>query len=181
MGRLGDGFGPIIVLGLTVLVYMLCIGVHEAGHIAAGVLVGYRPLLFIAGPLRIERVGETIRFGLNRSIGLAGGIAVCAPVGLHDLRRRTLVMSAGGPLASLLLGAQSLAVLMAMQPVLARDGFLPAALLVVLLVLGIGSLAIGVVTLLPMRAGGFYSDGARILRLLRESDDTQGEVALIAL
>src|SRR5690606_38658246 len=109
----GVRLGPGLVVVLAVAVYVACIAVHEAGHLLAGRLMGYRPLLFIAGPFRIERVGDAIRFGLNRSIALAGGLAVCVPVGLDDLRRRTLVMAAGGPVASLVVGVQSLAIWMA--------------------------------------------------------------------
>lgn len=177
----GGGTGPLVTLLLTLAVYMLCIGVHEAGHLVAGVLVGYRPLLLIAGPLRVERAGRRARVGLNRSIALAGGLAVCVPVGLHDLRRRTLVMAAGGPIASLLLGVQALALWTATASFLARGGALASLANLGLIALGIGSLAIGLVTLLPMRTGGFYSDGARILRLIRASEDAEREVALIAL
>jgi hypothetical protein len=46
---------------------------------------------------------------------------------------------------------------------------------------GVGSLAVGVLTLLPMRTGGFYSDGARILRLMRDDNETEREVALMGL
>ncbi|HEX6132989.1 MAG TPA: hypothetical protein VFZ24_03335 [Longimicrobiales bacterium] len=177
----GGGIGPLVTLLLTVLVYMLCIGVHEAGHLIAGALVGYRPLLLIAGPLRVERADGRARVGLNRSIALAGGLAVCVPVGLYDLRRRTLVMAAGGPIASLLLGVQALALWLATAPFLARGGVLASLANLGLIALGIGSLAIGLVTLLPMRTGGFYSDGARILRLIRASEEAEREVALIAL
>jgi hypothetical protein len=169
--------GPLAAVLIAAGVYIVCIGVHEAGHLAAGLLAGYRPLLLIVGPLRVEWAGRTTRVGVNRAIALAGGLAICTPVGGHDLRRRTVIMAAGGPLASLLLGVQCLVswqvgrALFAGAPVI---GF-------TLSVLGIVSLAIGVVTLLPMRSGGFYSDGARIVRLMRNDEETEREVALMAL
>jgi hypothetical protein len=90
---------------------------------------------------------------------------------------------AGGPIASLMFGTQCLAVYMATSSFLTRPGSSFAALLVTLalLFLGIGSLLIGTATLMPMRSGGFYSDGARLLRLLRGGEDTEREVALLAL
>jgi hypothetical protein len=166
------------------MLYMLVIAVHEAGHVLGGMLVAFRPLLFIAGPLRIERdsAGHA-RIGLNRSFSLGGGLAACTPIGLGDLRRRAIVMVAGGPIASLMFGTQCLVIYMATSSFLTRPDSPFVALLAVLglLFLGIGSLLIGTATLLPMRSGGFYSDGARLLRLVRGGDDTEREVALLAL
>lgn len=166
---------------LALLLYLGCILVHEAGHLAAGALAGFRPLVLIAGPLRLERTNGRTHASFNRSVPLAAGLAICTPVGTHDLRRRTMVMAAGGPLASLLLGVQCLALWMALSPLL-RDGGSGAAVATFMLLFGgFVSLAIGMLTLLPMRAGGFYSDGARILRLMRNDEETEREVALMSL
>ena len=177
----GDALAPIIpgpgsVL-LALALYFVCILGHEAGHLAAGALAGFRPLLLIAGPLRLERRNGRTVASFNRSVPLAGGLAICTPVGIHDLRRRTMVMAAGGPLASLLLGVQCLLFWMALSSLGAAASVAGSALLLG----GIISLAVGVLTLLPMRAGGFYSDGARIMRLMRNNEDTTREVALMAL
>jgi hypothetical protein len=176
--------GRTVFIGLTVLTcYMVGVAVHEAGHLVGGVLADFRRLLYIAGPLRIEWRPDGRRVGLNRSIMLAGGLVASAPIGLHDLRRRTVVMVAGGPLASLIFGAQALAVWHAASPSLLRDGASFAAqwLGIVLLALGLSSMLIGVITLFPGRTGGFYSDGARIMRLLRTGEDVEKEVALMAV
>jgi hypothetical protein len=181
--NLGRGQAGALIL-LLPLLYVAVIAVHEAGHIAGGLIVEFRPLLFIAGPLRIERDGDGgIRFGVNRSLALAGGLAACTPVGLGDLRRRAMVMVAGGPVVSLMFGTQCLAVYMATSAFLVHPGGGSLGLLtaLTLLFLGIGSLLIGLATLLPMRSGGFYSDGARLLRLLRGGEETDREVALLAL
>jgi hypothetical protein len=173
----------VVVIVALVLVYLLCIAAHEAGHVLGGRLAGFRTLLFIVGPLRIERTVDGFTAGLNRSVMLAGGLAAMVPAGLHDLRRRTIVMVAGGPMVSLMLGAQLLAVYQATSPFLVRpDGALAAHLVALTLAAAGGmSLLIGMLTLLPSRTGGFYSDGARMLRLMRTSEDAEREVALIAL
>lgn len=186
LARLSDGLAgqPIPVVAallLAVVLYVACIAAHEAGHLAAGALAGFRPLLLIAGPLRLDRAGGRTTVSLNRSVSLAGGLAVCTPVGTHDLRRRTMIMAAGGPLASLILGVQLLALWMALSSMLGAGGTAASVTSFALVFGGIGSLALGVLTLLPMRAGGFYSDGARILRLMRNDEETQREVALMAL
>jgi hypothetical protein len=59
---------------------------------------------------------DGFRPGLNRSIVLSGGLAAMTPIGLHDLRRRTVVMVAMGPVASLMVGAQFLALYQATSP-----------------------------------------------------------------
>ena len=176
VGQFVPGPGMLVV---ALMIYLVCIGVHEAGHMAAGALVGFRPLLFIAGPLRLERHDGRVRASLNRSIAMAGGLALCAPVGVHDLRRRTIALVAGGPLASLMIGVQCLLLWSVLSPLL--HGPTAGAAAFALLLGGAGSLGIGILTLLPMRVGGFYSDGARLLRLLRDNDETAREVSLMAL
>jgi hypothetical protein len=172
-----------LLVGALPVLYLVTIAIHEAGHVAGGLIAGFRTLLFIVGPFRLERTGERFRAGLNRSVLLAGGLAGMTPVGLHDLRRRTLVMIAGGPLVSLMAGAQLLAIYVALAPLLMRPGagFILHFMAVVLVLVGVFSLVIGLATLVPAKSGGFYSDGARILRLLRATDETEREVALLAL
>lgn len=180
------GFTPVqtaLLLASLPVLYMLAIAIHEIGHVLGGKLVDFRMLLFIVGPLRVDRSTGELRPGLNRSVLLAGGLAAMVPVGLHDLRRRTLVMVATGPAISLMAGAQFLAMYQAASPWLFRPGgtFAGQFLGLMLLILGGSSLIIGLVTLIPSRSGGFYSDGARMLRLMRTTDQTEREVALIAL
>jgi hypothetical protein len=142
---------------LVVLLYMLCVAVHELGHVLCGRLAEFRLLLYIVGPLRIDRTPTGMRVGFNRSVMLSGGLAALVPVGLHDLRRRAIIMVAGGPLASLMLGAQFLALYQATSPLLLRPEAAFAAKLLGLSILVIGgaSLLIGLLTLVPARSGGF--------------------------
>jgi hypothetical protein len=172
-----------VVIALLPLMYMLAVAAHELGHVLGGRLGGFRALLFIVGPLRVERTAAGFRPGLNRNILLSGGLAAMTPVGLHDLRRRTIVMVGMGPVVSLMVGTQLLAVQHATSHLLLREGTVFAAQLASLALLELGaiSLLIGLLTLVPARSGGFYSDGARMLRLMKKSDETEREVALIAL
>jgi hypothetical protein len=177
------GWQVVVVMALLPLLYMLCVAIHELGHVLGGRLGSFRTLLFIVGPLRVERTATGFRPGLNTSILLGGGLAAMTPVGLHDLRRRTVVMVAMGPVVSLMAGAQLLAVYQATSPLLLREptAFGTQLLAFALLALGVISLLLGLVTLVPARTGGFYSDGARMLRLMKASEETEREVALIAL
>jgi hypothetical protein len=82
----------------------LVAAVHEAGHLLAGRIVGFRFVLFVVGPLRIERPGNRVRVGWNRDFTLGSGVAVCAPVHTRQLRLRMAATDLGGPIASLVFG-----------------------------------------------------------------------------
>ncbi|MFV9504937.1 MAG: hypothetical protein AB4911_10280 [Oscillochloridaceae bacterium umkhey_bin13] len=150
-----DATSPWLLLVALVLGLPLAILGHELGHVLGGRLVGFRFLLLIVGPLKVDRVGERIRFGWNRSLGLVGGLAASVPNDDHKLRQRMLVMVAGGPLASLIIGGSSLLVV---------THLVGSAPLVVFAAL---NLAIAVATLLPLPTAGFQTDGRRLMMLLR--------------
>jgi hypothetical protein len=173
----------VAVIATVVLLLPLAVAAHEAGHLLGGRMAGFRALLFVVGPLRIERTGDGARVHLNRSAALAGGLAVSVPEDTRDLRRRTLLMVAGGPGASLLLGALALAARepLGLAAVPAGAPFARALAALALLVFALASLGIGIATLVPARTGGFYTDGARMLQLLRTGPDTDRQVALLAL
>ncbi len=178
-----DGGEKALLVLLLLVILLAVIAVHEVGHLLGGRIAGFRALLLVVGPLRVERSEVGTRVGLNRSLGLAGGLAVSAPRDTRDLRRRTLLLVAGGPAASLLAGAAAYAARAALGL-----GALPAGAgagttlgSVGLLAFAVFSAAIGVAALIPGRTSGFYTDGARILRLLRGGPDTEREVAILAL
>ncbi len=145
---------PLLVAGAA----FVAIAIHELGHVVGGWLAGYRFHLYIVGPLRIFREGDRVRIGWNRSWALAGGLAAMTPTGKDSRPGEMLRIVAGGPAASWLLAAAGFgaAVWVSAAPVKAG-----------LLLIGLFSLAIGVVTLVPMHSGGFNTDGARILLLVR--------------
>ncbi|MEW5927964.1 MAG: hypothetical protein AB1941_10785 [Gemmatimonadota bacterium] len=177
--------GAQLALTAVVLAALLVavIAVHEAGHLLGGRLAGFRAMLFVVGPFRVERTGTGIRAALNRNLAIAGGLAVSVPQDTRDLRRRTLLMVAGGPGASVLVGALALALRgpLGLAALPAGAGFGHQLAAIVAAVFGVMSLGIGGATLIPGRTGGFYTDGARILRLLRGGPDTDREVAILAL
>lgn len=158
----------IVIAGLSVFGVILA---HELGHVLGGRLAGFRFRLLIVGPLKIDRNGARLRIGLNRSLALAGGLAAASPADDRDLRRRMLIYVAGGPATSLLLGAGALLV----RPLLSGVPALTLSLI------GFASLMIALVTLIPMRAGGFSSDGARILMLLRGGPEAERWCAVAIL
>jgi hypothetical protein len=179
IGRLLKSSGPgyhlhIWPLLLFPVLGVLAIALHEAGHVVAGVISGFRFYLFVAGPLRIEREGQRLKFTLNRIPALWGGIAACAPAEQsRDPRAAMLRYTAGGPLFSVL---GSLAVLPALAIRTAH-----ADLSFVIMVFGLTSAMIGLATLIPMQMSGYTSDGGRLLMLLRNRPEGRRWTALAAV
>jgi len=155
--------------------------VHEVGHLLGGKLAGFRPILLVVGPLRVEHRDARWRLGLNRALALWGGMAACVPRGDGSLRAGMLRMAAGGPLASLAFGAIVLATAWVVPMPGGDPGTFMDRLPGLLIALGVGSVAIGGITLIPGRTSGFDTDGSHILRLLRGGPEAEGEAALFAV
>ncbi len=182
----GSPWEGAILLGGLLVVLLAVVGIHELGHLMAGRLAGMRPALLVVGPVRLQRGGARWHLAFNRNLGLWGGLAACAPRSTGDLRRQNLVMAAGGPAASLLLGGLLLGLWWAVPDGTAQGmGDLlrvPGAAVAGWWVAGgLGSLAIAAVTLVPGGTGGFETDGRRILSLLRDGEGTRAQVALLGL
>lgn len=173
----------VLLLAGAAVTVLAVLAVHEAGHLLAGRLVGFRFLLFIAGPVRVAREGGQVRLGWNRNLSLAGGLAATGPTPdrLERLRQRTAVMVAGGPAVSLLAGLAGGALYLSAG---LHEGGLsgPAGVLPRLAaIFALGSLAIAVVTLFPGRTSGFLTDGSRLLQLLRGGPRAEADAALVGL
>lgn len=141
---------------MLLAVMFLAILLHELGHVVGGKLAGMRFRFLAVGPLCVESEGERLRVRLNRSLALWGGIAGCTPENVgepEDLRKQMLSMVTGGPLTSLLT---------ALVPLVWMSPF------TVMYSLMSGMIALA--TMLPLEAGGFASDGKRVLNLLRRTE-----------
>ena len=162
LGLLGLDLGEadaspwVVIPGLIASIFFV-LAFHELGHLVGGKLVGFRFTLFVVGPFKIHSTGTGTRFGLNRSLMLAGGLGGAAPKDSRNLVRRMTALVAGGPVASLLLAVSAFGLLFIAPPSIGT----------VLTLVAVASLGIGVVTLIPNKAGGLVSDGAR-LKMLRE-------------
>jgi len=158
---------PVTPIGVTSAVALALVGsvgvvvVHECGHLAAGLLAGFRFTTIAIGPLRLD---DRFRVSIHRgTLALSGGWVSMIPGTRHRLRERTLAVVAGGPLASLTAGAVALR--------FAGDGPASAAFI-------IGCLS-GISDLLPIRAGAITFDGRRILSLLRNDAWSRRWLALM--
>ncbi len=144
---------------------------HEGGHLLGGRLASFHPRLLIAGPLRVEFRAGRGRFSWERSLALWGGLSACLPdaLDLQNLQRRLLLMVAGGPAASLLASALGWGLVVFTHHPLLR--FLGGCT-------GLLNAVLALVTLMPISAGGFRSDGQRLLQLLRGGPSARRLTAL---
>lgn len=183
-----DGSGALLLLSLPLALF-LAIGAHEGGHLLGGRFAGFRAYFLLVGPLRLERTGGGWRAGVNGRLSTWGGLAAAAPSHGRRLRHRMALYVAGGPGASLLLGVLCLIAALALHSSdvggLARSegsvSLSVALSFLFLAVLGVASLLLGFVTLIPGRSGGMYTDGGRLLRLIRGGPELEGEMALIVI
>ncbi len=164
-----DPLSAIDLLALPLLAFVVLL-VHEVGHLAGGLSRGMRFMLLIVGPLRLRRTVSGIKLDWFVRGETLGGLAAVMPDMTRPMRGQMLSLIAGGPVASLLLTALALAA------AAVTDGRLSAYLTL----LGLLSIPIFVVTALPMRAGGFLSDGRQFLELLRGGRAVEQRTMLIA-
>lgn len=153
------------------LVWLFVIAVHEGGHLAGGLSRGMRFLLLIVGPLGWVRAGERVEFRTYFNLGTLGGVAAALPDTTRPLKPQLRRLIVGGPLASLLLAG-----LCAVVFVLGEGRVAAYALAT-----GLLSALIFAVTALPMRTGGFMSDGMQLLQLSRDPGMVERRARLIGL
>jgi hypothetical protein len=135
---------------------------------------------YVVGPFLWDRRPEGWKFMWNKNINTSGGLVICIPTGTENLARRFSFYAAGGPLASLVLAGFAGAVFLLSRQFLSQaittQIFVYTSLMVAFL-----SAGIFLITALPLHAGGFSSDGARVLRFLRGGDTARFEVLLLKI
>jgi len=177
--------GPVLMKGLVIaflpLAWLLCVAVHEFGHLVGGWLTGGRFLLWMVGPVKVQRSPNGIRVGINRSLNLLGGLAACPPVdpALVSARRFVVVVLAG-PLASLVLAVCLVGFgRHAAATGLLREGAWPLVQHASLMTGALSGL-ICISTLIPASVGGLRTDGLRAFVLLRGGPRAAQETAMLS-
>ena len=153
------------------LIWLFVIMVHEGGHLLGGMARGMRFLLLIVGPFGWVRAGDRIEFRWFFNLGTLGGVAAALPNPERPLKPQLQRLVAGGPLASLLLAVLCVGVFMLTEGRVAAYAVMTAAL----------SATIFMVTSVPMRAGGFMSDGMQFLSLTRDPGMVERRARLVGL
>jgi hypothetical protein len=110
-------------------------------------------------------------------------MALAVPDESNGGDRQAAMMILGGPIASLLLGVACLAASRSLLGALASGTvtFGPLLAAEVLTFAGIASLGAFAVTMIPSRTGGFLTDGARLVRLLKGGPIAARDRAMMTL
>jgi hypothetical protein len=159
------------LLALPVLI-LIVLATHEIGHLLGGLSQGMRFFLLIVGPFGWHASVSGTRFEWNTNLALMGGIAAAVPTKVGaDLRRQLLVLIAGGPAASLLLTVLAVGIASVSDPRFTAYCVVVAA----------SSFGIFLVTLIPVRSGGFMSDGMQLIDVLKGGSAVVERSALIQI
>jgi len=156
----------IVGFGLSALAaFYLMLAVHELGHVAAGLCVGFRLRSLRVGPLLFSR---PFRVSLYRGPGaVVNGVAELMPVVTDNFTRRGAAMVLGGPVANFL---TAMVVLLLAFPITVFSGLFIAC-----------SIANGVNDLFPFESRLGVSDGRRIGMLLWQPERGERWLALLHL
>ena len=176
----GAASSIVATIAFVVVAAFLALAVHEIGHAIGGRLHGMRLGTLIVGPAHIQREPDgRLGWRLNRRLSLAGGVVSSVPGSTQGLRRAMLSFAAGGPVTSVVVGVLVLATyaLTDLRDTTAAQGPLQDALAAGVFMLGVVSVGIGFVTLLPISQGAFVNDAKRILKLLRSGASADAQPA----
>jgi hypothetical protein len=152
---------------LSILCFIISSAVHELGHIMTGLREGFKFHSIVAGPLGLKRdEHDRIVFYLEKDASLWGGLGATIPTNEHeDNYKKFGRILLGGPVASIIFGAI----------------WLPLGIIqdhLFFLLLGAIPMSMGIVSLIPMRNGAFYTDGGRWLRMHKNEKTKAVEVAI---
>ncbi len=146
---------------LIVPILAITILVHELGHAVAAVSVGMKISSFTFGPLdwRINNGRWKFSFSISRLRSVGGAVGVASTRADEPTWFRIWIATAG-PFANLLLGAASAYLAMNAKGSPYENSW---GMLADLATISIGTF---ILNLIPVRVGGFYSDGAKVLQML---------------
>lgn len=162
---------------LLLLAIFFVIAVHELGHVSAGLLMDFEFKMITVGPFMVQKEGKKLKWKWNKNLNTAGGLALCIPRNSDNITKKFMFFAAGGPLASLLLGI--VAYLLTYLISYNNQVFFSFAYNTFFSIAAVFSSFIFILTVLPMKEGGFYTDGARILNLWRGGYQAKIEAVLL--
>jgi hypothetical protein len=185
-GKLGistaKGYSKLSVVLQAILFipnFLFVVGVHEAGHAFAGIWVGFDFRMYVIGPFMWEKEQETWKFKWNTNVNTAGGMVICLPTGTQNLVRRFSTFVLGGPVASLILTVLAWSFYLFFSSVESSNMVVIETVTLLFQVVAFLSFVIFIVTALPFHMGGFYTDGARTIRLLGGGEKARFEFLML--
>jgi len=182
-GRLpsmSPGTGDVLA-GLVAIVGLVAASaiIHEVGHLVGARVAGFRTMVFGIWPIVLLRpAGRPWIVRVHPGLSWGLGLVLSVPTDTHDLRRRLIYVTGGGPGASALAGVVALVVFFFLTPDRAADSSAALTLALVAGAAGLISLTFALVTLLPVHP---MTDGARLSGLLKGGEDADVQEALSVL
>lgn len=149
------------LLTAVLISYVLNIAIHEAGHLVAGLLTGYRFVSYRFLNLTLIRKEGRLQWR-NFEMAGTGGQCLMAPPDKPLEQIDTRWYNAGGMLANLLLAGIAAVALWAFD--------LPFGISTLMWMIIVLGLFIGLANGIPMKMGGVANDGLNLLQL--EKDNT---------
>lgn len=174
------GLHVAILLLSLIPAYFIVVGFHEGGHVVAGILMGFEFRMFVIGPFLWEKQNGRIIFKWNTNVNVSGGMAICLPRDSENLTKRFSIYAAGGPIASLIFSGFTF-LLYAIIGAWTENKTLLSVTGDILYMTSFLSLFIFALTAIPFHTGGFYSDGARVLRFMRGGDVARFDLLLLKI
>ena len=163
--ELGEIIGIIIFIVTFIIGFCLSVIAHELGHLICGRLSGYRFVSFRLMKWLWTR-DESGKIKFTKSAGLGGMLGQCLMKPCKDEKYfRFWLYNAGGGLVNLITGAALIIPFF----IVSNDYFG-----LVLLGMGVSALMLGVIILIPMKAGGIPNDGRNIKEAKKSADAKHG-------
>ncbi|GHA53487.1 hypothetical protein GCM10007389_00830 [Pontibacter akesuensis] len=173
-----------IVLWLPIA-FILPVALHELGHVAAGLLLGFRFRSYTVMIFHFYKEDERLKFKLiaNNAKSFLG-LALCLPpsgLNRNELTRRFAWYAFGGPAANFILGGTLLVPYFLSWSEIGKATPVTYTLATFALLCGVISLLLFLINIIPNKSGGFYTDGARILNVLRGGDQAFLDSAILSV
>ncbi len=167
--------GLIGYLAIFILAFLVCIVLHEIGHLIGAAIANLHVTMFSVFFFTFFRIKEHWHFRLNKFF-LLGGFTLAFPLDDQKLIRRLLILTAGGPVIGLLYGLASLVTLLVMSPLsIQSNGVLTENQFIIiqvwLLANAVFSFLISLHSLLPDQSWSSTSDGYKLVQYWRKGRD----------
>ena len=151
----------------ALLCYLICGIIHELGHVFTGLWHGWKLYMLVVGPIGIKRNDEDkLVLYLEKNPVMWGGVGGTVPVTENrgNLKIFSIILL-GGPISSIIFG-------------IVFSAICYYHFTLFLLLLGLMSISMGIVCLLPGKTGIGYTDGKRWRRFRNGGQGEAEETAL---
>jgi hypothetical protein len=167
---------PLYLFLIYILSAIAIVAIHEAGHVAGGLAVGFRFEKVRVGPFVVSKSGGTLKLSYQIDSKL-NGVTVMQVPRTRKVRRKYLVYSSAGPSANLLT-----ALFVCLILTISASAFPDPAIRIPLGFFAGYSFVVAALNLIPyLRRNGMFTDGGRFLGLLRSKPKAKRLLSILGL